>query len=88
MSRVKRFQIPVTDEENRLLHRAARLEGIPAAEWARTRLKQEAERALTRGHGLTAQEVVLRLADLNAPVSDWESMKSESLRGRYEDRLS
>ena len=85
MSRVKRFQIPVNEEESRLLQRAAKAEGLPAAEWARRRLKLEAERTLSRGSLLTARESVLRLSALHAPVADVETMVRESTEGRYGD---
>lgn len=88
MARIKRFQIPVNDEENRLLQRAARAEGLPTAEWARRRLRLEAERTLSRGALLTAREAVMKLASLNAPVTDVETMVRESTEGRYgDDRL-
>jgi uncharacterized protein (DUF1778 family) len=83
MARIQRLQIPVTDEENRLFQRAAQKEGVPAAEWARNRLRRDAERILAQNENLSPADAVRALSKLNAPIADWRTLKKEILQGRY-----
>lgn len=46
MSMSKRFQIPTTAEEQNLYKKAAKKQGISAAEWARRLLREEARQIL------------------------------------------
>lgn len=79
---MKRFQIPVDEKEDRLFHRAAKRVGLPAAEWARRRLKIEADRTLSSSN-LTPQQILNELRNLNAPTGNIEDMIRESVEGRY-----
>ena len=82
MSRAKRFQIPVNDEENRLFQRAARASGVAAAEWARTRLKKEAALVLSTPRS-SPRAAVDGLRKVNAPTGDIATMIRQSTKDRY-----
>lgn len=47
MSMSKRFQIPSDDQDQRLYREAAKKQGVPAAEWARRILREQARKELS-----------------------------------------
>jgi hypothetical protein len=82
MSRTKRIQIPVGDQECSYFQAAARREGLPLAEWARRQLREKADEVLGRA-ALGPREALARLMALEAPVAPVETMIEESI-GRLE----
>ena len=84
MSRLKRFQIPVDEQENSLFQKAAQRAGLPAAEWARRQLKKDAQHLLSMVPLMTAQEALKKIFALNAPVGTVDEMIEESTNGKYD----
>ena len=82
MSMKKRFQVPISEHDEGLIKTAARQAGVSAAEWARQMLRKAASRSL-HTEEMTAEEALVKLFALDAPVSGVETMIEESLKGRY-----
>ena len=83
MAMTKRVQIPVDEAELELYRTAAERAGLPLAEWARRKLRQEALNAGLDTE-MTPQEAVRKLCSLNAPVAPLKQMIWESYDSRYE----
>ena len=79
----KKLQIPMSDTEESMVRKAAQIYHVTTAEWARRVLRKAAERDLAAEVVLDPMDAVLMLSKLQAPVSEPEQMKQESLSGRY-----
>jgi hypothetical protein len=80
MSRTKRLQIPVSEQEIFQFQAAACRAGLPLAEWARRQLREKADEALG-GAALGPREALALLKSLGAPVAPVEIMIEESVSG-------
>lgn len=82
MSMIKRLQVPVTEIEDELFKKAARIYSISAAEWARRVLRKAAERDISADVVMDPLEAVRAIGKLNASVDSVSTMKEQSVRGR------
>lgn len=82
MAKNRKLQVPVTELEISRYQAAARIYNISAAEWARRILEKAADRDLSSAISLDPITALKKLASINAPVGDIETMREESLKGR------
>jgi len=82
MSMSKRFQIPVSREDEKLIQSAAKIYKISAAEWARRVLRKAAERDLSCDMVMSPLEALQVISKLDAPVADVQTMINQSVKGR------
>lgn len=82
MSMIKRLQIPLSGEEDKLFKAAAKVYQISAAEWARRVLRKAAERDLSSDVVMDPLKAVEQIAAMKAPVASIRKMKEQSIKGR------
>jgi hypothetical protein len=86
MSKTKRIQVPLSEEDDKLIREVAKLYKISVAEWMRRIALKEAERDRNLiGKKLKPEEALEAIARMNLPVGPVRKMSRESLLGRLED---
>jgi hypothetical protein len=86
MSKIKRIQVPLSIEDDKLIRSIAKLYKISAAEWLRRIALKAAERDRNLAQAkLEPEAALVALGKMNLPVSSLKKMTKESILGRLED---
>ncbi len=82
MTMTKRIQIPIERAELALIKAAATHAGRPVADWARSILREEAQREL-RDPSLDPRSALHQMFSIDAPIAELQEMIEESIAGRF-----
>lgn len=86
MSKIKRIQVPLSEEDDRLIREIAKLYKISVAEW----MRRIALKAVERDRNLVSkkldpEDALEAIRKMNLPISSLEKMTNESVLGRLDD---
>ena len=86
MSKTKRIQVPLSEEDEKLIRSIAKLYKISVAEWMRRIALKAAQRDRNlASEKLTPEEALKAISKFNLPITSVKKMTRESVLGRLED---